>query len=481
MNCFRFLRCVVWLGTFTSSLAVGQTCVSQDDGVLASNKRTVLDAVRSIDSNQERDLNWITAFLEQRVVEVKNDSLAYCTLGIAQFRVGEFERAKASFEKASIGETAAQVRPTSGKFQLLCAINADDAVRSNQLFQALLDACQRETTSLSLRKSYCEWLGEIIGTLNSDEAKSPIQREALERAKKQLLGLAEVQLSEAFEGQYANAQKRSERLRDALSKLDELGPEDFADLEKTLSGELEKLEQILVASVKESRELNDETEEAARGLRQEIANLRQQIRQIEIDWANATMGMPAPVFAPPGPPLPPRLDLIFVDPVRIRIITEFRNGQIFERQIQERRDFRDMEIERDLIYQTQLATYNTQLVIYNNMLSLFSQYQKNLAEWKKRDTERRNQLTDKRRGLEAEIAQIKLKLDALDGGKKGGPGGNSDLKKGVAQLKLELESVQAVARAGKIGMPHTALRPYQIDPWLLTEERNRLLKLFTGR
>ena len=112
---------------------------------------------------------------------------------------------------------------------------------------------------------------------------------------------------------------------------------------------------------------------------------------------------------------------------------------------------------------------------------MFSQYQKSLAEWRRSEEQRRKQLTDERKELESQIVQIKIKLDEIEDVKKDNAGGNADLRKTVVHLKSELSTVHLVLKAAKTGKPHLALRPNSIDPWLITEEKNRLLKLFASK
>ena len=155
-----------------------------------------------------------------------------------------------------------------------------------------------------------------------------------------------------------------------------------------MSDELEKLEEILAAAVKESKELSSENQAAVKGLRLEMVGIREQIRRNETDWTKSAPGMPFPVIPPLGTPQIPYRDAIYVDQYYTRAVTENVNNQLVTRQIRERRDFRDIEAERNIIYQNQMNLYQTQLNNFNIQLSLFSQYQKNLAEWKRRDDER---------------------------------------------------------------------------------------------
>ncbi len=447
----------------------------------AQNKRTVLDTVRAMDAPLEKDLEWVTAFLEERVAENSNDSLANCVLAITQFRSREFENALKSIGRANSGDTAKATRATNGKFQLLCAINMEDGATATKLFQDLLNACQRESTPFELRKSFCEWMGEIIGGLDSPEAQSPIELEILAKAKKSLIGIPEIKLSQAFENQYSRSHARAAEIRKMLQRYEELGDAGTQDMERTMSTELERLEQILTAAVKESRELSSENQAIAKSLRLEIAGFREQIRKIEVAFASNGPGMPTPVFPPTGPPIPPNRNSIYVDPTRISFVTQYVNNQPVTRQVLERRDYRDIEAERESVFQTQWSFYQSQLNNYNLQLTLYSQYQKSLAEWRRSEEQRRKQLTDERKELESQIAQIKIKLDEIEDIKKDNAGGNADLRKTVVQLKSELATVRLVLNAAKTGKPHLALRPYSIDPWLITEEKNRLLKLFGGK
>jgi len=477
MNRCRFV-CLNSLGLL---VLVTVTVLSGLSQVNAQNKRTVLDTVRAMDAPLEKDLEWVTAFLEERVAENSNDSLANCVLAITQFRSREFENALKSFDRANSGDTAKVTRATNGKFQLLCSINMEDGPTANKLFQDLLNACQRESTPFELRKSFCEWMGEIIGGLDSPEAQSPIELEHLAKAKKSLLGIAEIKLSQAFENQYSRSQARATEVKKMLHQHEELGDAGMQELERTMSVELERLEQILTAAVKESKELSSENQAIAKTLRVEIAGIREQIRKIEVAYASNGPGMPAPVFPPIGPPVPPNRNSIYIDPLRIRTITETVNNQQVTRQIQDRRDYRDIEAERESIFQSQWSVYQSQLNSFNLQLSLYNLYQKSLAEWKRSEEQRRKQLTEDRKALEYQIAKNKIKLDEIEGTKKDNAGGNADLRKSIAQLKSELATVHLVVDAAKTGKPHLALRPNSIDPWLITEEKNRLLKLFASK
>jgi len=456
-----------WLGNPTVSFA--QT---------TQTKRTVLDATRLIDSTSEKDLEWITAFLETSIAKNETDAIANCVLAIIQFRKQEFADALKSVERSNAGDKANLTRATSGRIQLLCAINLEDSPLSTKLFQDLLNACQRETAPIALRKTFCEWMGEIIGALDSAEAKSPIDIELLAKAKKSLLGIAETKLSQAFATQYARSHARADDVRKMLERYEELSDAGMQDLEKNLSVEIEKLEDILAASVKDLREISSENQVLAKTLRLKMANFREQIRRVEAERASNGPGMPAPIFPPAGRPVVPNLNAISVDTFYFQTVIENINNQPVTRQVQVRRDSRDIEAERNSIYQAQLANYQVQLNSWNQMVSLFSQYQKNLADWKKSEEQRRNKLADQRKELESQIAQAKDKLDEIEGIKKENAGGNADLRKSIAPIKSELELVRVVLSASKSGRPYSALRPRTLDPWLITEEKNRLLKIF---
>jgi hypothetical protein len=456
------------------------TLFENTNSAFAQTKRTVLDATRALDAPLDKDIEWVTAFLEARIAKNETDAMANCVLSILQFRKHEFENALKSIERSNSSEKAKLVRATTGRIQLLCAINMDDEPVATKLFQDLLNACQRESTSFDLRKTFCEWMGEIIGSLDSVEAKSPIDIELMAKAKKSLLGLAETKLSQAFETQYTRSHSRADEIRKMLERYGELGDAGMQELETSMSKEILKLEEILAASLKESREVSSENQAIAKSLRLEMSNFREQIRRIEVERASNGPGMPAPMFPPQGPPVPPNINSIYVDPYYIQTVTEYVNNQQVTRQIQVRRDSRDIESERNSIYQTRLSYYQTQLNTYNQMMALYSQYQKNLAEWKKSEEQRRNKLADQRRELESQIAQAKTKLDEIENVKKENAGGNADLRKSIVPIKSELELVRLVLNAGKAGKPYSALRPRNLDPQLITEEKNRLLKLFAN-
>jgi len=445
----------------------------------AQGKRTVLDAIRAVDGQTEKDLEWVTAFLEESIEKNSSDSMANCVLAIAQFRMQEFEKALKSIELANKGDKAKITSATTGKIQLLCAINLEDGATATKLFQGLLNACQRESTPIALRKSFCEWMGEIIGSLDSVEAESPIELELLTKAKKSLIGLAETKLSQAFENQYAKSHAKANEIRKVLEKYSDLGDAGMQELDRTMSDEYEKLKQILDAAVNDSKEMTSENKDVAKRLRDDLKNILQQLRKKELENSRNGPGMPAPVFPPQSQPIAPNRDAIYVDPFVVRTITEFVNNQQVTRVVQTRRDSRDIEAERNAIYQTQFTQYQHLFNNYNAQLSLSIQYKKDLAEWKKTEEQRRKVLNDERKELESQLAQIKTNLDEIVNVNKENSGDNQDLRKSIAQLKGELERVQLVLNAAKTGKPFLALRPKTIDTWLITDERNRLLKLAT--
>jgi len=454
-------------------------CFYDPTNCSAQGKRTVLDAIRAVDGQSEKDLEWVTAFLEESIEKNSSDSMANCVLAIVQFRIQEFDKALRSIELANKGDRARITNATTGKIQLLCAINLEDKATAMKLFQDLLNACQRETMPIALRKSFCEWMGEIIGSLDSVEAESPIELELLTKARKSLIGLAETKLSQAFENQYTKSHAKANEIRKVLEKHVELGEAGMQELERTMSDEYEKLDQILSISVKESREMSSENKEVAKRLRLDMANLRDQLRKKELEYTRNGPGMPAPVFPPQFQPIPPFRDAIYVDPYVLRTITEFVNNQQVTRVVQIRRDSRDIEAERNAIYQTQLGQYQTLLNNYNAQLSLSIQYKKDLLEWNKTEVQRRKVLNEERKELESRLAQVNIKLDEIENVKKENAGDNAELRKSIAQLKGELDLLRLVSNAAKTGKPFLALRPRTIDPWLITEEKNRLLKLAT--
>jgi hypothetical protein len=456
-----FSLLLVACGTLTSTT---ELLFAQD--AIAS-KRTMLDALRAVDSVSTKELEWVAAFVEKQLADNPRDSLANCIQSILFYRDQEFAKARDALEASVAGDAPELVRSTVAKFQLICALNLDDAETSGRLFRSLMQATQRESTSLPVRKSFSEWLGEIVGTLDFSEAKPPIDAELLAQAKKTMRGMAEISLSQAFEHHYGLAQSRADRIVQALRQWNDLGEEAFRANEKDQADQLSKLEMLLAESTKDKREFSDANLAASKMLKGQLGALRDQMRNIDREWAMATPGKPRPV----PPPLLPRRELIFVDPIQIRIVVEYVNGQRIERQIQERRPIWDMEAERDLIYQGQISVYSSQNAIYQ-------QYQKALNDWNKQDEERRKKLSDRRMEIEAQMTQLRQQIDQLEDERKENVGGNADIKKAIAQLKLDLQAMRDVMRAASLGKPELSLRTNRIDPWLIAEEKNRLLRLF---
>ncbi|MFY8200043.1 MAG: hypothetical protein ACOVLE_05205 [Pirellula staleyi] len=443
---------------------------AQEKTIIAPNKRTVIDAIRAVDSPSEKDLEWASSFLEIQIANKPDDSLAYCVLAILQVRMLDFEKALQSLNLASTKEASEFTRSTVGKFKLLCAINTNDKELANKLFKQLLDASQRESISAPVRKSCAEWLGEIIGTLHCEESQSPIAQETLESARRTMVATPEASIANAYEHQYGLARARSEKIRVALNRYLQLGDAAMKELEFAMEMQWMELEKDLSVAVKEKRAFSDENLAAVKALKSQMGVVRERIRDIERQWALPTPGMPAAVAMP----ILPRRELIYVDLFQVRIVTEFINGRRYDYQVQERRPIYDVEAERDSIYQGQMSFYNTQM-------SFYQQYQKNFAEWSRQDTERRRLLSQQRTEQEKQLTEFRTRLDLLEDIKKENAGGNVDIKKSIAQLKDELQSIRDVLSAAAKGKPHLALRINKLDGWLITEEKNRLLKVFQGQ
>jgi peptidoglycan hydrolase CwlO-like protein len=129
----------------------------------------------------------------------------------------------------------------------------------------------------------------------------------------------------------------------------------------------------------------------------------------------------------------------------------------------------DIEAERNSIYESQMA-------IYSSQMSLYQQYQRDFAAWQKKDDERRRDISDRRKDLENDASQIRTQIEIVSTAMKGNGVGNGDVRKEVAELKLGIKAMEEVIRAADAGKPHLVLRPTRIDPWLITEEKKRLLQ-----
>jgi hypothetical protein len=434
-----------------------------------------MDAIRSIDTSNEKEAESLVAFLEQSIEKDNSDTLAHCGLAIMQFRARSFDAAKLSFEKAGTANAARPTRLTTAKFQLVCAINTEDAELSTSLFQSLLNACQRESTPIAIRKSYCEWMGEVIGVLDFVEAKSPIAPEILTKAKKSLLGIAETKLAEAFSDRYASTHARAEEIRKAILRFGEIGEAGLEEIDKSLSNDIEKAEQAMADALKESRDISNETQTALKAMRLELISLRDQLRKIDAESARPGPGMPIPVQPPFGPPPRPIREAIYVEPFFLRLIVEIVDGRRIERYVRERRDFRDMEAERNNIFQSQMIQYQSLMDNYNIQQAIYSQYQKDLAAWRRSEDERRKQLAQQRRELEGISIATKTNIDSIESKKKDSSE-ISELRNQIAQWKSEQISIRSVLEAAKSGNPHRALRPRTLTPSLITDEKNLLLK-----
>jgi len=152
MNLCRF-SCLV-LRPFTFGIAFSFVALlGNPTPVFAQSKRTLLDATRAIDAPLEKDLEWVTAFLEANIAKNETDAMANCVLSIIQFRKHEFENALKSIERSNSGKKANLTRATKGKIQLLCAINLEDSPLATKRFQDLLNACHSESVPLPLLSS----------------------------------------------------------------------------------------------------------------------------------------------------------------------------------------------------------------------------------------------------------------------------------------------------------------------------------------
>jgi len=436
---------------------------------ISSNKRTVVDALKTLDSPNTKEQEWVMPFLEKTLQEDPGNSLASTALALQQIRTQDFKAASQTLQQANETQWGGVTRSTNGKAKLLCAINLEDVELANKLFAALVDATQRDAISLAVRKSYCQWLGEIIGTIESPEAKSPIPNDVLLKARKTLLASSEVALSEAFRNQFELAKQKSGRVEAFMAKHRELGDDGLEKIRLELAQQLRQMEIDLNGELQERRDIAAENNSATRSVRLDLAANRERLRQFEQEWATPTAGQPLPMAVP----VAPIREWIFVDLFQIRWVTSIVNGRLIEYQIQERRPSWDVETERDAIFQSQMASYNSQLALYKS-------YQKSLAEWNKLDSNRRAQLQKRRQEIDNENATLRTQLAQLEKDRKDNRGGLVPVKKTIAELKDDLEVVLNVQEAGALGKPHLALRPLKIDPWLISDEKNRLLRLSQG-
>lgn len=474
--CPLLVSAVVTIGAWLAGSSRQQISFGQE--ALSSNRRTVMDAIRSIDTSNEKEVDSLVAFLEQSIEKDSLDTLAHCGLAIMQFRARAFDAAKLSFEKAGTANASRPIRLTTAKFQLVCAINTEDAELATSLFQSLLNACQRESNPIALRKSYCEWMGEVIGVLDYEEAKSPIASEILTKAKKTLMGMPETKLAQAFSDRYTLSHLKALEIRKALLRYEEIGDAGLQELEKSLANDIEKAEQTLADALKESREISNETQTALKAMRLELLSTRDQLRRIDAESVRPGPGMPIPVQQPLGPPPRPIREAIYVDPFYLRLVVEIVDGRRIERYVRERRDFRDIEAERNNIFQSQMIQYQSLMDSYNIQQANYSQYQKDLAAWRRSEDERRKQLSQQRRDLEGISVATKANMDAIENRKKD-TSEVTALRNQISLWKSERDSFRNVLEAAKSGNPHQALRPRSLTPLLITDEKNLLLKQLT--
>jgi hypothetical protein len=433
-----------------------------------SSKRTVLDAIKAIDLNLAKDQDWVVPFLESTLEKDPNDSLASTILAIAQIRDQNFTDASKTLASANESGLSGVTRSTNGKLRLLCAINLEDEAMATKLFSALVEASQRETTSEGVRKSYCIWLGEIIGLIDNEEAKPPIDRALIVRARKTLLATPIASLSEAFQHQYALAKSRADRIVINIAKRNQLGEDGFNELEQTLETEIAEAEEKVTIESKDRKDFVSENATATKAVRLDIAANRAQLREAEQEWARITPGLPTPIAAP----ILPRRELIYVDPYFWQWGSRIVNGQRSDYQYQSPRSSYDIESERNAIFQSQMSAYNGQLTFFQN-------FQRELANWKKADAERRNSLSALQKQLVEQSNELRNQLAQLELDKKQNGGNTTVAKKAISQQSEDLQAIRAVRAAFAVGKPHLALVPSRIDPWLITDEKNRLLKLAT--
>lgn len=436
----------------------------------SSNRRSVIDALRTLDSPNAADLGWVAPFLEKTLVDDPSNSLASTTLALKQIRDQDFEAALKTLQDADEKTYGGITRSTNGKVRLLCAINLNDEVLANKLFVALVDATQKESISLAVRKSYGQWLGELIGIIESPSARSPIAKASIAKAKKTLLASSEVALSESFSNQHNVSKQKAARIEAILAKHQELGEDEFEASRLELEKQIGQMEADLSGEIKEKRDFADENNAATKSVRLSIASNRERLRAFEQDWSRPTAGQPFPVPVP----IAPQREWIFVDLFQFRWVTAMVNGRFTEYQIQERRPSWDIETERDAIFQSQMASYNSQLALYRT-------YQKSLAEWNKLDSNRRSQLQKQRQDIDNEHANLRGQLAQLEKERKENRGGLVPVKKSIAELKDELQTIEDVQKAVALRMPHLALRPIKIAPWLISDEKNRLIRLGQGQ
>jgi hypothetical protein len=318
-------------------------------------------------------------------------------------------------------------------------------------------------------------MGEVIGILDFEEAKPPIASEMLTQAKKSLLGGAETKLAQAFSDRYELSHAKAQEIRKALLRFGEIGEAGLQELDNSLSKDIEKSDQALADALKESREISNEKQTALKAMRLELLSIRDQLRKIETESARPGPGMPIPVQPPFGPPPRPIREAIYVEPFYLRLVVEIVEGRRIERHVRERRDFRDIEAERNSVFQSQLIQYQSLMDNYNTQQKIYSQYQKDLAAWRRNEDERRKQLAIQRLELEAISVATKANIDAIENKKKD-TSEVTELRNQISQWKSEKDAFRNVLEAAKSGNPHRALRPRSLTPLLITEEKNLLLK-----
>ena len=284
---FSFVFVLVWAVS-------NQTVHAQELNVvqISSNKRTVLDALKTLDSPNTKEQEWVMPFLEKTLQEDPSNSLASTALALQQIRTQDFKAASQTLLHANETLWGGVTRSTNGKAKLLCAINLEDVALANKLFAALVEATQRDGISLAVRKSYCQWLGEIIGTLESPEAKSPIPNEVLLKARKTLLASSEIALSEAFRNQFELARQKSGRVEAFMAKHRELGDDGLEKIRLELDLQLRQMEIDLNGELQERRDIAAENSSATRSVRLDLAANRERLRQLEQEWATPTAGQP---------------------------------------------------------------------------------------------------------------------------------------------------------------------------------------------
>jgi hypothetical protein len=394
-----------WLLAISILLLISNTCKADDKGELAA----MNGLIALIESDEAGQAEKAATLFKLVADDSKLKSASAYALSLIFIRERQFSDAWKALGTPTNNSDSDSILLGKERLRVWLLLEAGASGKAETQFDKLLNLTLSKDTSDGAQAVNCEFIGGVVGMLNTNASSASIPDATLEKATARILSKVESKIAKSkMEEKIAETKAWGDELSTLISKFESVGAEEAAEQNKATQTELESARQ-------EQLKLRDDLKATGGDKRQLEEQRRKEIKDrkaVQENLQKEKQNKPQQPVAPGQQPRLPR---------------QPEGGYQTDPKTQERKFVPPTEFE--------MKQFQMQLEVYNNWPVRVANYQKEVADYQNKVNQWQQRLDDIQKQVksaDAGIASIEKAMKDMQAGINQGVG--KDLKEKGDQL-----------------------------------------------